>query len=88
MLRAKRKKTEKKNEQSFRNLLSNVNQSNICVIGVPKGEQTTNGVEKNFEEMVNIPNLMKDIQLLMESCRLNCNSSLPKKKKIYIGLPW
>lgn len=26
-----------------------------------KGKQTTYEVEKNFEEMVNIPNLMKDI---------------------------
>lgn len=55
-----RKKFEKKNEQSFRDLWDN-KRSNIHVIGVPEIENST---DKLFEKY--IPNLAKDINLQIQ----------------------
>ena len=45
----KREKRLKRNEESLRELWDNVKCTNICIIGVPKGEETEKGTEKIFK---------------------------------------
>ena len=44
--------TGKKNEASLRNLWDNIKYTNICIIGVPKGEDREKGAENLFESTV------------------------------------
>jgi len=37
---------KKKNEDSLRDLWDNIKSTNICIIGVPEGEERENGPEK------------------------------------------
>ena len=46
----KKKKTRKRNEDSLRYLWDNIKCINICIIGVPEGEEREKGHEKIFEE--------------------------------------
>ena len=39
-------KKKKKNEDSLRDLWDNIKSTNICIIGVPEGEERENGPEK------------------------------------------
>ena len=45
----KREKRLKTNEESLRELWDNVKCTNICIIGVPEGEETEKCTEKIFE---------------------------------------
>ena len=56
-----RKKNEK-NEDNLRDLWDNLQHPNICIIGVPEGEDREKGPEKTFEEIIaeNFPNLGKE----------------------------
>ena len=40
-----------KNEESLRELWDNVKHTNICIIGVPEGEEREKGTEKIFKEI-------------------------------------
>ena len=53
----------KRNEDSLRDLWDNIKCINICVIGVPEGEEREKGPEKIFEEIINenFPNMGKEI---------------------------
>ena len=53
----------KRNEESLRALWDNIKRNNICIIGVPEGEEREKGPEKIFEEMIvkNFPNMGKEI---------------------------
>ena len=42
----------KRNEDSLRDLWDNIKHMNICVIGVPEGEEREKGPEKIFEEII------------------------------------
>ena len=57
-----RKKNER-NEDSLRDLWDNIKHMNICVIGVPEGEEREKGPEKTFEEIIaeNLLNMRKKI---------------------------
>ena len=44
----KREKRLKTNEESLRELWDNVKHINICIIGVPEGEEREKGTEKNI----------------------------------------
>jgi len=57
----KREKRLKRNEQSLRELWDNVN-CNICIIGVPEGEEREKGTEKIFQEVIaeNFPHMGKE----------------------------
>ena len=46
-----------KNEESLRNILDNVKLNYINMMGIPEGEESKQGIEKLFEEimMENIP---------------------------------
>ena len=46
-----RKKNER-NEDSLRDLWDNIKHMNICVIGVPEGEEREKGPEKIYEEII------------------------------------
>ena len=53
----------KKNEDSLRMFWENVKCTNICIIGVPEGEERENGPKKVFEEVraENFPTMGKEI---------------------------
>ena len=58
------KKKEKwifKNEDSLRTLWDNIKSINICIIGIPKGEEREKGAENTLEDIIakNFPNLGK-----------------------------
>ena len=42
----------KRNEDSVRDLWDNIKHMNICVIGVPEGEEREKGSEKIYEEII------------------------------------
>ena len=56
-------KRMKRNKDSLRELWDNIKCINICVIGVPEGEEREKGPEKIFEEIIaeNVLNTGKDI---------------------------
>ena len=58
----KREKRLKTNEESLRELWGNVKHTNICIIGVPEGEEREKGTEKIFQEIIakNFPNMGKE----------------------------
>ena len=53
----------KRNEDILRDLWDNIKCSNICIIGVPKGEEREKEPEKIFEEIIaeNFLNIEKEI---------------------------
>ena len=57
----KREKRLKTNEESLRELWD-IKCTNICIIGVPEGEEREKGTEKIFEEIIakNSPNMGKE----------------------------
>ena len=52
-----------KKKDSLTDLWDNIKPTNICIIGVPEGEERKKGPEKIFEEIVaeNFPNMGKEI---------------------------
>ena len=52
----------KRNEDSLRDLWDNIKCTHVCTVGVPEGEETENGPEKIFEEIIaeNFPNMGKE----------------------------
>ena len=58
-----KEKRMKRNEDSLRDLWDNIKCNNICIIGVPEGEEREKRSKKIFEEIVveNFPNMGKEI---------------------------
>ena len=52
-----------KNEERLRNLQDNCKHSNICIVGVPEGEEEDQEIENLFEKIMkeNFPSLAKEI---------------------------
>ena len=50
-----------KNEERLRNLKDIFKCSNICIIGVPEGEEEEQKIENLFEQIMNFPDLAKEI---------------------------
>ena len=52
-------KRMKRNEDSLRDLWDNIKCNNICIIGIPEGEEIEKGPEKIFKDIIaeNIPNM-------------------------------
>ena len=44
-------KRMKKNKQTLRDLWDTINHTNICIMGVPKGEDREKGTERIFEDI-------------------------------------
>ena len=59
---------EKRNEDRLRDLWDNIKRNNICIIGVPEGEEREKGPEKIFEEIIdeNVPNMGKEIAIQVQ----------------------
>ena len=57
-----KEKRMKRNENSLRDLWENMKCTNICIIGVPEGEEREKGPEKIFERIIaeNFPNMGKE----------------------------
>ena len=57
-----KEKRMKRNEDSLRDLWDNIKRNNICITGVPEGEEREKGHEKILEEIIveNFPNLGKE----------------------------
>ena len=58
-----KEKRMKRKEDSLRDLWDNIKGINICIIGVPEGEEREKGPKKIFEETIvkNFPNMGKEI---------------------------
>ena len=74
----------KKHESNIRDLWDNIKQANLCVIGIPEGEEKEKGVENIFEEIMaeNFPNL-KDTDIKIQEAqrapnKLNPNRPTPR----------
>ena len=52
----------RKNEEAIREVQDNVKRNNICLIGIPEGEEEEQGIENLFEKvmMENFPNPMRE----------------------------
>ena len=61
----KREKRLKTNEENLRELWDNIKCTNICIIGVPEGEEREKGTEKIFQEIIaeNFPHMGKEYSL-------------------------
>ena len=68
----KREKRFKTNEESLRELWDNVKCTNICIIGVPEGEEREKETEKIFQEITakNFPNMGKEPLTQIQEARL------------------
>ena len=58
-----KEKRMKRNEDCLRDLWDNIKCTNICIVGVPEGEEREKGPKKIFEEIIvkNFPNMGKKI---------------------------
>ena len=80
-----KEKTMKRNEDSIRDLWDNIKRNNICIIGVPEGEEREKGPEKIFEEIIveNFPNMGKEIDTQVQEVqrvpgRINPRRNTPR----------
>ena len=66
-----KEKRMKRNEDSLRDLWDNIKRNNICIIGVPEGEEREKGLEKIFEKIIveNFPNMGKEIATQLQEAQ-------------------
>ena len=69
--RSTRRKRGKKSKDSIRSLWDNIKRSNICIIGVPGGEEKEQGTGNLFEKTMkeNFPNLVKEIDMQVQEAQ-------------------
>ena len=74
----------KKHERNKRDLCDNIKQSNLCIVGIPEGEEKEKGIENIFEKIIaeNFPNLKATDIKMQEAHRapnkLNPNKIIPR----------
>ena len=80
-----KEKRMKRNEDSLRDLWDNIKCNNICIIGVPEGEEREKGPQKTFEEIIveNFPNMGKEIATQVQEMqrvpyRINPRRNMPR----------
>ena len=58
-----KEKRMKRNEDRLRDIWDNIKHNNICIIGVPEGEEREKGPEKIFEKIIvkKFPNMGKEL---------------------------
>ena len=74
----------KKHKSNIRDLWDNIKQANLCIIGVPEGDEKEKGIENIFEEIMaeNFPSL-KDTDIKIQEAqrapnKLNPNRPTPR----------
>ena len=57
-----KQKKLRKNEEVIREMQDNMKHNNICIIGIPEGEEEEQRIENRFEKVImeNFPNLMRE----------------------------
>ena len=67
----KEEKIIHKNEDSVSSLWNNNKRSNICITGVPEGEEKEQEIRKLFEKIMkeNFPNLVKEIDMKVQEAQ-------------------
>ena len=80
-----KEKRMKRNEDSLRDLWDNIKRTNICIIGVPEGEEREKGPEKIYEEIrvKNFPDMGKEIATQVQEAqrvpgRINPRRNTPR----------
>ena len=80
-----KEKRMKRNEDNLRHLWDNIKCTNICIIGVPEGEERERGPEKIFEEIIveNFTNTGKEIATQVQEAqrvpyRINPRRNTPR----------
>ena len=70
----------KKHESNIRDLWDNIKQANLCIIGIPEGEEKEKGIENIFEEIMaeNFPNL-KDTDIKIKEAQRAPNKLNPTR---------
>uniref|UniRef100_A0A8D0UHA1 L1 transposable element RRM domain-containing protein n=1 Tax=Sus scrofa TaxID=9823 RepID=A0A8D0UHA1_PIG len=70
----------KTNERNIRYLWDNIRQTNLCIIGIPEGEEKDKGIENIFEEIIigNFPNL-KDTEFKIQEAQRAPNKLNPNR---------
>ena len=58
----------KKHESNRRDLWDNIKWANLCIIGIPEGEEKEKGIENIFEEIMakNFPHLKEIVIKIQE----------------------
>ena len=70
----------KKQKSNIRDLLDNIMQNNLCIIGIPEGVEKDKGIENIFEEIIsgNSPNL-KDTDFKIQEAQRAPNKVNPNR---------
>ena len=68
---AAKRKEIKKNEESLRNLWDNMKRNNIRIMGIPRGEESEQGIKNLSEEIMteNFPSLVKEKDTQVRKCQ-------------------
>ena len=87
-----KEKESKKNEDSISTLRDNFKRSNICIIGVPEGEEKEQEIGNLFEKIMkeNFPNLVKEIEMQVQEAQRVPNemdAKRPTPRHILIKMP-
>ena len=71
----------KSNESNTQDLWGNINCANICIIGIPEGEETERRIKNVFEEITdeNFPNLQKEKDIQVQEAQRVPNSMNPDR---------
>ena len=81
-----------KNKKSVSSLWDNFKKSNICIIGVPEGEEKEQEIGNLFEKIMkeNFPNLVKEIDMQVQEAQSipnKMNAKSPTPRHIIIKMP-
>ena len=87
-----KEKRMKRNEDSLRDLWDNIKCNNICIIGVPEGEEREKGPEKILKETIveKFPNMGKEIATQVQEAqrvpyRINPRRNTPRHRVIKLA---
>ena len=69
----------KSNESNTQDLWGNIKWANICIIGIPEGEETERRIKNVFEEITdeNFPNLQKEKDIQVQEAQRVPNKMNP-----------
>ena len=75
-----KEKRIKKNENSLRDFRDNIKGTNICIIGIPEGEEKDKWAENLCEEIIteSFPNLRKETDFQVQAAQRARNKINPK----------